>query len=256
MPSTDTLRILLLQFRPDPLVCEHEVEGFAAHAGMRLDQIRAVNALEADLDFSLLDGVDALMLGGSGDYLLTQGHIPEVAEKVKTLIREARRRGLPTLGVCFGAQFVTLALGGELKHDLERQETGTFLVSKTPAAAACPIFSQLPDRFDAQLGHKDHLEVMPAGAVHLVSSERSPIQAYTFPGEPLYAMIIHPEMDEDGMMFRIDYYGKNYGIPKETQDAFRAALRPSPDASRILRLFLEKVVAGGERYPVILESVL
>ncbi|HBO99984.1 TPA: hypothetical protein DD617_02235 [Candidatus Uhrbacteria bacterium] len=249
MPSFDSLKILLLQMRPDAFVREHEYKSIVETSGLTSEQITCVNALEADLNSSILQGFDAFIIGGSGDYLISQGHISEVVEKIGELVREARARHLPTFGICFGAQLMTVALGGRLVYGPEHQETGTFQITKTAAANQCPIFSKLPVHFDAQLGHKDHIAELPSGAVLLASSERSPLQAYTFPNEPLYAMIIHPEMNEDGMMFRFDYYQKEYGLAQETFEQMRSALRPSPDASRILRLFFEKIVCEGKTYP-------
>ncbi|HLD17474.1 MAG TPA: type 1 glutamine amidotransferase [Patescibacteria group bacterium] len=250
MPSFDSLRVLLLQMRPDAFVREHERKFIVETAGLRSEQVVCLDTLEADLSPSILDGFDALIIGGSGDYLISQGHIPNVVEKIGILIREARARHLPTLGICFGAQLMTIALGGRVVYGPDHQETGTFEISKTPVANLCPIFSELPARFNAQLGHKDHLDTLPPGAVHLASSSLSPLQAYTFPGEPLYAMILHPEIDEDGIAFRLDYYQKEYGLPSDVTTGMRSRLRPSPDASRILRLFFEKVVCGGKTYPV------
>jgi gamma-glutamyl-gamma-aminobutyrate hydrolase PuuD len=78
----------------------------------------------------MLEGMDALLLSGGGDVdPRLYGGDPDVAELVNrkrddfeiALIREARRREIPILGICRGCQILNVALGGQLV-DLDSDE--------------------------------------------------------------------------------------------------------------------------------------
>ena len=232
------MRILLIQFRPDPIMAAHELEIIVRFSNRPATDFVVVDATRDELSAGLLDGADAIVLGGSGDYLISRGDIPEILTDLKPILEEARRGSFPTLGICFGAQILTHAFGGRVEKDEARAEVGTFLVTKTDAGHGDELFRDLPPSFDAQLGHKDHLTVLPEGAVHLASSERSVHQAWKFSDAPVYALTFHPELDEEGVLYRVDYYAKEYKFTPETVATMRAALRPSPEASTILRKFL------------------
>ena len=233
------MRILLLQFRPDAAMAAHEFELVVRFSHRPASDFVAVDATTASLTAELLDGADAIILGGSGDYLISRGDIPEILSALVPILEEARRRRVPTLGICFGAQILTHAFGGRVELDESRAEVGTFPVTKTDAGREDALFHELPDRFDAQLGHKDHLTVLPAGAVHLASSERSVHQAWKFPDAPMYALTFHPELDQEGVLYRVDYYAKEYRFTPESVEAMRAVLRPSPEASTLIAKFLD-----------------
>lgn len=238
------MRILLLQFRPDPAMAAHEFDLVVKFSGRTASEFVRVDATARPLDAALLDGADALLLGGSGDYLISRNDIPSVRAALKPLLVAARERRLPTLGICFGGQLMTEAFGGSVELDEARAEVGTFPVTKTADAHADPLFAPLPATFEAQLGHKDHFTRLPEGAVRLAFSERSPNQAWVFPGEPTYALTFHPELDQDAVLFRVDYYAKEYKLTPETIAEMKSVLKPSPEASTILVRFLNTFVAG------------
>ena len=171
------MRILLLQFRPDPVMADHEFSLILARSGRTAEEFVRLDTTREPLAIERLDGMDALVLGGSGDYLISQDDIPSIRAALRPFLAEARARNIPTLGICFGGQLMTEAFGGVIALDESRAETGTFLVTKIAHGERDPLFSYLPKTFDAQLGHKDHFISIPAAAVHLASSERSPNQA-------------------------------------------------------------------------------
>lgn len=238
------MHILLLQFRPDPAMAAHEFDLIVKFSGRSPADFVRVDTAEQSLGISLLDGVDALMLGGSGDYLISRGDIPDIRAALKPFLAEARKRRVPTLGICFGGQLMTEAFGGAVELDEARAETGTFPVTKTPEAVADPLFAPLPATFEAQLGHKDFFTRLPEGAVRLAFSERSENQAWVFPGEPMYALTFHPELDMDAVLYRLDYYAKEYKLTPEAIEEKRRVLKPSPEASTLLVRFLNTFVAG------------
>ena len=69
------------------------------------------------------------------------------------------------------------ALDGEVIHDPDNTEVGTYELTLTAEGRADELFGGLPDRFLAQMGHKERAFRYPAGIPNLASSERSPLQA-------------------------------------------------------------------------------
>jgi GMP synthase (glutamine-hydrolysing) len=99
---------------------------------------------------------------------------------------------LPTLGVCLGAQLMSLALGGELSRG--NREVGFAPVRLLPDAAATPL---------RHLGgasvlhwHQDVAEV-PGGASELATTALNPNQAFAY-GRSL-AFQFHPEADPEAI---------------------------------------------------------
>ncbi|OGL95106.1 hypothetical protein A2348_05065 [Candidatus Uhrbacteria bacterium RIFOXYB12_FULL_58_10] len=234
--------ILILQFRPHVIMANQEFDLIVKYSGRGAEEFRRVDTTREPINFALLDHAAALVLAGSGDYLISDGDIPEIRAALKPFLTEARARRVPTLGICFGGQLMTEAFDGRIENDESRAEVGTFVVTKTEAGKTDPLFANLPNHFDAQLGHKDHIVKLPEGAVCLTSSDRSANQAWRFPGEPVYALTFHPELDVAGTLFRVDYYAERYHITPAIRAAIAASLRESPEANRLVRHFLDLFV--------------
>lgn len=91
---------------------------------------------------ALLDAVDALVLSGGGDVdPASYGESDEGSKDVDAgadrseiaLVREARRRGMPTLAICRGMQIANVAFGGTLTQDVGGTSEWHEPVSDVPA---------------------------------------------------------------------------------------------------------------------------
>jgi GMP synthase (glutamine-hydrolysing) len=240
MKDRKKLKVLLVQFRKSEIK-DHELECVIKKAGLASEQIDTLNALEVDPISEHLDGYDVLMLGGAGSYCITEGGL-RVLPNVYELVRQARKRKIPTLGICFGSHVLTVAFGGRLLNDKEGQETGTFEVALTDQGKQDPVFSKLPEKFMAQLGHKDFIMQIPEGAQTLATSELSGTQAWVFPNELVYAIQFHPELDEVGTQVRATYYINQYfdSNPRVLKQALDS-IKPSPEAVKVFDYFLDQV---------------
>ncbi|WP_406277880.1 type 1 glutamine amidotransferase [Embleya sp. NBC_00896] len=184
------------------LVVEHEDgtgpglfgERIAAH-GFRLDLRRPWKGDELPDD---LTGFDALLvLGGTpGPYDdATSPWLPHT----RTLLRQATAADLPTFGICLGAELLTVACGGSVRH-AEHPEVGPVTVTTTAAAGTDRLFAPLT--VDAEHGtpavqwHWEETESLPPGAVVLAGSEHCAVQAYRL-GEHVWAVQFHPEVLTD-----------------------------------------------------------
>jgi GMP synthase (glutamine-hydrolysing) len=181
-------------------------------------------------------------VGGSGDYFVSKGNLPTF-DVFLDLLREIVEIGPPTFASCFGYQSFVVALGGEVVFDADNTEVGTYKLILTADGRSDELFGGLPDRFNAQLGHKDRAVSHPDGIPNLASSSASPFQALRIPEKPIWASQFHPELDRVTNADRYRHYLESYAAhmsadeQKEALDRFR----DSPDASGLLRRFVELV---------------
>ncbi len=245
-PDLDSARIRLIQIRTNPAVLAEEQASFQARLGIGPGGIVVSNAIGEALSPALLDGVDAVMIGGAGAYSVTQTY--DWTQDLIDLCRVCADRRLPLFGSCWGHQFVARAFGGEVVHDPDRAEMGTHEVEVTDEGRRDPLFATLPRRFATQMGHQDRVARLPAGAVELATNDRAPFQAFRLADLPVYGTQFHSELDAETERQRLVAYRDHYPemADPERFDAVVAALRESPEADDLLRRFvLLFAVEGG-----------
>jgi GMP synthase-like glutamine amidotransferase len=110
----------------------------------------------------------------------------------RALLADALAAGVPTLGICLGAQLLAAAAGGRVERGSAGPEIGPGLVAKRDAAAADRLFGPVPFTPDVVHWHWDTVAALPAGAVLLASSTRYPHQAFRV-GEHAWAVQFHVE---------------------------------------------------------------
>lgn len=237
------LKFVLLQARraADP---EREAERllFADRLGIDPDQVVGHNLVESVPRASFLNTHDAILMGGSGDYYVSSGSFPE-QERVFDVLRAVVDGPRPIFGSCFGFQMLTAALGGEVIHDPERMELGTYTIELTDAGQADEVFRVMPPSFPAQLGRKDRATRLPDGATHLAGSELCPLQAFRYRDRPIWATQFHPELDAATNLRRYMVYVENYeghlSVAERSEVASR--FRESSATTALLPRFLEIV---------------
>jgi GMP synthase-like glutamine amidotransferase len=112
--------------------------------------------------------------------------------RVRHLMREAVDRGIPTLGICLGAQLLARAFGAAVTRAPVR-ELGFVPIWPTTAAASDPLLAGLTpgDRFFQW--HEDTFD-LPAAATLLATGRAVPTQAYRV-GRCGWGIQFHPEVD-------------------------------------------------------------
>lgn len=238
-------RILLIQARqPEDPILEHEFECFVSQTPLSPEAFTAVNLAESSVDADQLDRSDLVMVGGAGDYSIVErgfdwyDHLIEVVDVVC-------EREIPMFASCFGFHALVDSLGGRLVRDPDRGEIGTHAIHLTDGGRRDDFFGELPDRFDAQLGHKDSVVELPDPLVCMAGSDRCAIQAARIPGKPIVATQFHPELTADDNIERYVRYLQNYKQIDETrEEALQRAERihrTSPEACNLLGRFVERV---------------
>jgi GMP synthase (glutamine-hydrolysing) len=97
--------------------------------------------------------------------------------------------GIPTLGICYGAQLMALDLGGKVER------TGASEFGKTELRAEeGELFRDLPTEQTVWMSHRDSVTAPPEGARVVGESPSTPVAAFEEPARKLYGVQFHPEV--------------------------------------------------------------
>ncbi|NDJ61718.1 MAG: glutamine-hydrolyzing GMP synthase [Chloroflexi bacterium] len=96
----------------------------------------------------------------------------------------------PVLGICYGMQALTHALGGAVAGSLKR-EYGSAQITQTLAS---PLFRDLAHTQTVWMSHGDRIESPPPGFTALAASDNSPYAAIGDTARGLYGVQFHPEV--------------------------------------------------------------
>ena len=98
--------------------------------------------------------------------------------------------GVPVLGICYGMQLMTHALGGQVAPAPHR-EFGLATIQIQPGA---PLFASVPAELRVWASHGDFVKAPPAGFAVTATSANAPVAAMAAPERGLYALLFHPEV--------------------------------------------------------------
>jgi GMP synthase-like glutamine amidotransferase len=105
---------------------------------------------------------------------------------------EALRNKVPCLGVCLGAQLLSVAAGG-FGYRSSTPEVGWTEVFAAPECSDDPLLREVPPRLHVMSSHLEQVS-LPEGATRLMSSDPCPNQAFRV-GDTAWGMQFHPEAD-------------------------------------------------------------
>ena len=98
--------------------------------------------------------------------------------------------GVPTLGICYGMQLLTTALGGRVGRAPQR-EFGHAVVT---LGAAGRLFAGLPATARVWASHGDLVAEAPPGFSVVATSANAPVAAIEHPERRLFGLLFHPEV--------------------------------------------------------------
>jgi GMP synthase (glutamine-hydrolysing) len=151
-----------------------------------------------------IKGAGGLIVMGGPQTVYQLDRYPFLRDET-TLIADALKENKPILGVCLGSQLIASALGARVYRNTER-EIGWRRVRLTGAADDDRLMRGAPTEFIAPHWHSDIFD-LPAGAIALASSEKTPIQAFRY-GDRAYGLLFHAEMTEEILERLIAEFGE------------------------------------------------
>ena len=242
---------LILQLRPEAPASDDEYRAILAKSGLRPEETRRIR-LERE---SLPDGLDladhAGVIVGGGPGCVSdppEAKTPleaRIEAEMLDLMPQITAGDVPFMGCCYGIGLLAAHLGAEVSKARWGEPVGAAVAEKTDAGAADPLLADLPERFTVLVGHKEAVQTLPAGAVHLLRSASCPYQMIRH-GRNVYATQFHPEGDADVFALRVEVYRDHGYFPPREADALLARVRAlrADHAPRLLRAFVDRCRAA------------
>jgi GMP synthase (glutamine-hydrolysing) len=123
----------------------------------------------------------AIILSGGPASVYSEG-APRVDPRIFEL-------GIPTLGICYGAQLMALDLGGRVDRT-DAAEYGKTTVQVAESA----LLKDTPPEQTAWMSHRDTVVAAPAGARVVATSSSTPVAAFESRERGWYGVQFHPEV--------------------------------------------------------------
>ncbi|MBF9060629.1 glutamine amidotransferase [Rhodobacterales bacterium HKCCSP123] len=241
---------LVLQLRPETEAADEEFGAFLDRGGLQAAEVHRIRLDQGPLPALPLDDYAGVIVGGG------PGCVSDPPEKkdplearieadVMGLMPEVLARDMPFMGCCYGMGILGATLGAPVGKGRYGEPIGGVDCRVTEAGAADPLLSGLPGSFRALVGHKEAVEALPDGAVHLVASDTCPFQMIRA-GSNVYATQFHPEAKGENFASRIEIYKhRGYFDPTEAAALTAACLAETVTVpQRILSRFVARYRSG------------
>lgn len=243
--------LLLIQSRKRPEMVEGEQGEYTRALEGTGVALSFASVFDDSIDWNapemLLAPYDGVILGGSGEYDFDGGRpltdevrieSKAIVERLRPLLAYVFAHDVPLLGVCYGHQIVSEYLGVPVVNDLDQKKVGSHDVCLTEEGKLDPLFTELPERFIGQYGHKDSLSALPPGAVLLATGPSCKTSALRF-GSRIYTLQFHPELTEKDVEWKL---ANSPGYLPEGI-TLEELIKPSPEASTLIPRFA-KLIEG------------
>lgn len=237
---------LVLQLRPETEAADEEFDAFLDRGGLRPAEVHRIRLDQAPLPALSLEDYAGVIVGGGPGCVSDPPEAKDPLEArieadILSLMPEILARDMPYLGCCYGMGILGHALGAPVGKGRFGEKIGGVDCTLTEAGAQDPLLAGLPSTFRALVGHKEAVEALPDGAVHLVASAPCPFQMIRA-GANVYATQFHPEAQGENFAQRIRIYrDRGYFAPEDAGQLTAACLAETVTIpARILSRFVER----------------
>jgi GMP synthase (glutamine-hydrolysing) len=134
--------------------------------------------------------VEADALEGAKGIILTGGPASVYADDAPACDARIFDLGIPVLGICYGMQYMSHLLGGQVER-ADRREYGHALLHTVEPD---DFFHSVPDRTSVWMSHGDRIEDAGPGFKVLATTTNTPCAAVVDPERKLYGVQFHPEV--------------------------------------------------------------
>ena len=238
---------LILQLRPEDEAADEEFNSFLAKGGLSPDEVHRIRLDQRDLPGGLVLADYSGVIVGGGPGCVSDAPEDKTPQEAKIeaeilgLMPRITEGDVPFMGCCYGLGILAHHLGGEVSKARYGEAIGGVDCTLSDEGGADPLFDGLPRTFRALVGHKEAVQALPPGAVHLAAAESCPFQMIRY-GQNVYATQFHPEADAGVFEERIRIYRhKGYFAPEAADDLI--AMCHSSDVTvpvEILRRFVAR----------------
>ncbi len=219
---------VIVQLRPESEAADEEFAAILRRAGLTEGNARRIRLDQGDLPEDLdLRAVSGVIVGGGPGCVSDLPHEKTPMEarieaQILGLMPHIVAENVPFLGCCYGIGILGRHLGAPVSKDHHGEDVGAITCTRRSESAGDPLLDGLPERFTALVGHKEALDALPDGAVHLLEGARCPIQMLRY-RDRIYATQFHPEADGDSFALRIRVYREKGYFPPERAAALTEA---------------------------------
>ncbi len=206
-------------------------------------EITPVTLWQGD-SFPQLGDFDGLFVLGGPMNVDEEARYPWLAAE-KIFLREAAAAGKAILGVCLGAQLLSVVLGGSVASN-SGKEIGWYPVRLTRVGRAHALFRDFPAEFTAFHWHGDRFAIPPGGAL-TAESVACPHQAFVM-GERVVGLQFHLEMTGESVASLIRHCPLDLaaGPWVQTPKDLYAGLEPTmAESHRLLGTLLSRLGEAG-----------
>lgn len=239
-------KFLIFQLRPETEAADDEFAAILRKGNLSGEQTHRIRLdqgpMPKDLELDQYAGV--IVGGGPGCVSDPENEKKPIEARIEadilSLMPEITERDFPFLGCCYGIGILGKHLDARVGKEAYSEPVGTASCSITEAGETDLLLKDIPANFEAFVGHKEALQELPEGCVHLVHSATCPYQMVKYRAN-VYATQFHPEADAEGFETRINIY-KNYGYfsPNDADDLISACHSAQVFApEKILRNFVK-----------------
>jgi len=214
---------LILQLRPETDASDAEYASILNRSALTADHTHRIrldrDPLPKGLDVTEYAGV--IVGGGPGcvsDPADTKSAMDaRIEAEIMGLMPQIIAADHPFMGCCYGLGILAHHLGGDVSKAQYSESVGPSTCALTAEAATDPLTAGLPHQWQAFVGHKEAVQALPPGCVHLVASAPCPFQMIRY-GTHVYATQFHPEADAHDFEQRIHIYKDHGYFPPEQAD--------------------------------------
>lgn len=206
---------LILQLRPETDASDDEFASILDKCGLAQDQTHRIRLDQQDIpaDLDVTDYAGVIVGGGPG----CVSDPPEkktalearIEGQILNLMPQITAQDHPFMGCCYGLGILAHHLGGEVSKARYGEPVGPTVCARMPDAKDDPLLDGLDTEFEVFVGHKEAVQSLPPGTVHLLASAACPIQMIRY-GRNVYATQFHPEANAHDFERRIQIY-RNHG---------------------------------------------
>jgi GMP synthase (glutamine-hydrolysing) len=242
-----TKPFLIFQLRPEDEAADDEFLAFLSKGKLEATQVHRIRLDQMPLPKDLrLENYAGVIVGGGPGCVSDDPEAKPVIEArieadILSLMPAVTDNDVPFLGCCYGIGILGKHLEADVSKKAYGESAGTADCIVTDIGKLDPILAEVPQNFAAFVGHKEALQTLPNGCVHLVSAPTCPFQMVRYKSN-VYATQFHPEADASGFETRINIYKHRGYFPPEDAEALIAMCRAADvhAPEHILRNFVQR----------------